>query len=432
MPYGISSSAAIFQSMMDETLRGLPFVTCRIDDILIGGRTKEEHLKMVTAVIERLEERGLKCKLEKTQLMLREVVYLGHRISAKGIQPVKSKVDSLKQCPVPKSVEELISFLGAVNYYRRYLPNLSTLIAPLERLRSKDVIWQWGSKEQQAYEALKDLLCSEKVLTLYDSSLPLKLDTDASSTGVGAVLSHVMPSGEERPIEYISRTLSTAEKNYSQIDREALAIVWAVKRFHMFLYGREFSLVTDHQALTFIFGRHRSIPEMSASRITRWALFLMNYQFEVEYRSTKNHANADMLSRLPKPVKHAVVVDECTEIFSLAMDEALLDATLVARETQRDPVLSKVRAYILEGWPQRLESDKELMKAYWDKKTELSVELGCVTWGNRVVIPPKLQEWVLQILHSTHIGIVGMKSLARNYVWFPRIDACIEDAVKSL
>ena len=430
LPYGISSSAAIFQSVMDQTIEGIPMTTCRIDDILIGGRTREEHNNNLCRVISALERRGLKCKLEKSQIEQEEVTYLGHSVSAKGTRPLKSKVESLKKNPAPTNVNELVSFLGAVNYYRRYLPNLSTLIAPLERLRSKDVEWKWTKIEQKAYEDLKDLLCSERVLMLYDPSLPLKLDTDASSCGLGAVMSHILPNGEERPVEYISRTLSAAERRYSQIDREALAIVWAVKRLHIYLYGREFTLVTDHKALTYIFGTQKTIPEMSASRIVRWAIFLMNYSFTICYRQTKEHCNADMLSRLPKTVKHAEKTDESMEVFAVQMEEALLDAKLVAKETKRDPIMSKVLAYVVDGWPNRLDCDGE-MKAYWSRKTELSVELGCLTWGSRVVIPPKLREWVLTLIHSTHVGMVGMKRLARNYVWFPGIDARIEETVRS-
>ena len=383
----------------------------------------------LNSVIERLEARGLKCKLEKSQVNQPEVVYVGHRISKDGIQPLKEKIDYLRENPAPKNIGELVSFLGAVNYYRRYLPNLATVIAPLDNLRQKGVKWTWTNLEQSAFDKLKELLCSRTVLTLYDPSLPLKLDTDASSVGLGAVLSHVFPDGSERPLEYISRTLSPAERRYAQIDREALAIIWAVKRFHIYLYGRHFSLVTDHKALTFIFGSNKCIPEMSASRITRWAIFLMNYDFEIKYRNTKDHGNADMLSRLPRSVQHCKERDECADMFSLSMEEALLDATLIAKELKRDPILSKVLSYILEGWPEHLSETADL-NSYWVRRKELSVELGCIVWGNRVVIPPKLRDWVLQLLHSTHVGMVGMKSLARNFVWFPGIDAKIEETVK--
>ena len=378
LPYGISSSAAIFQSIMDDTLRGVPMTCCRIDDILISGKNDEEHLINLNRVISRLERRGFKCKLEKTCFMEKEVIYLGHRVSAEGIQPVQSKVDSLKLAPEPKNVDQLVSFLGAVNYYRRYLPNLSSVIAPLYRLKAKGVPWKWSNEEHKAFQSLKNLLCSRRVLTFYNPKLPLKLDTDASKSGIGAVLSHIMPNGEERPIEYVSRTLSSAERNYAQIDKEALAIVWSIKRLHIYLYGRRFKLVTDHKALVRIFG-DKPIPEMTANRITRWALFLTNYQYDIEYRTTKDHANCDMLSRLPKEVRHPTVVkDDCLDMFSLTVSEAMLNAELVARETKKDPILSKVFCYILEGWPDNLKCEGELA-SFWSRRDELTVELGCVT-----------------------------------------------------
>ena len=430
LPYGISSASAIFQSVMDDTLLGVPMTCCRIDDILVSGRDDAEHLINLNNVITRLEKRGFKCKIEKTCFMQKEVVYLGHVVSADGIKPVRSKVDSLLMAPEPRNVDELISFLGAVNYYRRYLPNLSSVIAPLERLRAKSVKWVWGLEEMKAFKTLKKLLSSNQVLTFYDPKLPLKLDTDAAIGGIGAVLSHIMPNGEERPIEFISRTLSPAERNYAQIDKEALAIVWALKRLHIYLYMRRFTLVTDHRALVRIFG-DKPIPEMTAGRLTRWALFLMNYQYDIEYRNTKEHANADMLSRLPKTVTHSVKEkNEFADMFALTMSEALLDAELVASETKKDPILSKVMEYTLNGWPKNLKCEGDL-RAFWSRRDELSQELGCLTWGARVVIPAKLRSTVMAILHSTHIGVSGMKSLARSYVYWPRLDTQIEDTART-
>ena len=429
LPYGISSSAGIFQSVMDDTLRGIPMTCCRIDDILVSGKNDEEHLVNINNVITRLERRGFKCKIEKSCFMEPEVIYLGHQVSAEGVRPVQSKVDSLAAAPEPGNVDELISFLGAVNYYRRYLPNLSSVIAPLDKLRGKGVPWKWSKEEREAFSKLKSLLCSESVLTFYDPRLPLKLDCDASKSGIGAVLSHIMLDGSEKPIEYVSRTLSSAEKNYAQIDREALAIIWAIKRLHIYLYGRKFRLVTDHKALVRIFG-DKPIPEMTASRITRWALFLMNYQFTIEYRNTKDHANCDMLSRLPKRVAPTVETrDICNEIFAVMVSETMLDSKVVALETKKDPILSKVLDYTLNGWPKQLKCEGDL-QAYWRRRDELTVEMGCVTWGSRVAIPTKLRDYVMGVLHSTHIGSTSMKSLARSYIYWPRLDAQIEDTAR--
>ena len=352
LPFGINNSGPIFQETIDNTLKGIPMTVCRVDDILISGRTDEEHLYNLNSVILVLEYQGYKCNWEKSQIFLPKVIYIGHEVSKDGIRPIKSKVEDLMNAKTPKNINELVSFLGAVNYYRRYLPNMSTVVAPLERLRAKEVKWQWTSVEEASFKELKKLLCSERVLTFYDPALPLKLDTDASSVGLGAVLSHIMPTGEEKPIEYISRTLSAAEKNYAQIDKEGLAIVWGVKRFYLYLYGRKFKLVTDHKPLVYIFGANK-MPNLGTSRVIRWALFLMEYDFEIVYRKTKDHANCDMLSRLPVDVKHSEDEDICAAVFKLDLENTCVDAEIVRCETKKDPLLSKIQIFILDGWPMK-------------------------------------------------------------------------------
>ena len=200
-----------------------------------------------------------------------EVVYLGYKISKTGITPCTDKVRTLLEAKYPENKDELIAFLGAVNYYGKFIPNMSSVIEPLNRLRARDVRWKFEDKEREAFDELKRLISSTDVLMQYNPELPLKIDTDASKYGIGAVISHETKEGE-RPVEFASRTLSSAERNYSQIEKEALAIVWAVKKFHRYIYAREFKLVTDHKPLVFLFGEHKDIPEMGASRIQRWAM----------------------------------------------------------------------------------------------------------------------------------------------------------------
>ena len=192
LPYGVCSTSAIFQSIMDQVLCDIPGVTCRVDDILITGKDDTEHFRNLCEVVSRLERAGFRCRTDKSELLKSEVVYLGHRVSKHGINPVKSKVETIVKAPYPESREELISFLGMIQYYSCYLPNLNSIIEPLNRLRSKSVPWQFDEKEKSAFDKLKNLISSDRVLTLYDPDLPLRLDCDASSVGVGSVLSHVI------------------------------------------------------------------------------------------------------------------------------------------------------------------------------------------------------------------------------------------------
>ena len=256
---------------MENLLQGIPGVCIYIDDILITGHTEEEHLEHLTEVLTRLSKAGLTLKKAKCSFFLDSVEYLGHIISKDGLHTSESKVKAVLEAPSPKNVPELRSFLGLVNYYGKFLPDLASVLAAL--LQKKK--WKWGAKQQQAFDHVKNLLNSSRVRV----QLPLVLSCDASPYGVGAVLSHVMANGDERPICYTSRTLSETEKKYSQLDKEALAIVFGVKKYHQYLYGRQFKLKTDHKSLTHIFSETKATPTMASGRIQRWALILGAYSY---------------------------------------------------------------------------------------------------------------------------------------------------------
>ena len=211
LPFGVASSPAIFQGIMDKVLHGLNHVVWYLDDTLVSGEDDEQHLKNLAEVLYRLEKYGLRGRLSKCQFFQDSVEYLGHEINQEGIQPLEKKVTAIKQAPSPKTVEQLESFLGMINYYGKFIPNLSSIAAPLNQLRHKNRSWQWGSQEETSFQKLKEELVSAKVLVHYNPQLPVKLDCDASSTGIGAVLSHQMLDGTERPIAFASRSLTKAE-----------------------------------------------------------------------------------------------------------------------------------------------------------------------------------------------------------------------------
>jgi len=182
-----------------------------------------------------------------------QVTYLGHKVSKEGIQPLDDKVEVIINAPAPKNVSELKSYLSMMNYYQKFLPNLSSMLAPLDELLRKETRWHWGKEQMQAFQKSKEFLKSSRLLVHFDSQKELTLACDTSQYGLGAVLSHQMDDGSERPIAYASRTLSNAERNYSNIEREALALVLRVKKFRQYIYGRHFSLVTDHKPLESLF-----------------------------------------------------------------------------------------------------------------------------------------------------------------------------------
>ena len=322
------------------------------------------------------------------------------------------------------------SFLGLVNYYGKFISALSTITHPLNQLLCHQTKWQWSQECEKSFQKLKDQLSSDQVLVHYDSTLPVRLACDASQYGVGAVISHLMPDGTERPIAYGSRTLTKAEKNYAQIDKEAAAIIFGIKKFHPYIYGRKFTLITDHKPLTTIFSPKSSLPALAAARLQRWAIILSAYQYEVEFRATDKHANADCLSRLPLQItteEDAITKD--ASLFNLQQIERLpVKADKIAQLTANDSVLSKVITFVQQGWPTQVQDE---FKPYHIRRNELTVEANCLLWGRKVIIPEKLQDKVLEELHTAHPGVVRMKSIARIHVWWPGIDKKIEEVVKS-
>ncbi|XP_052740894.1 uncharacterized protein K02A2.6-like [Bicyclus anynana] len=419
--YGLASSPGIFQKKLEALFADLPQVGVFLDDIIITGRNDKEHTSNLHKVFDRLQEYGLRVKKEKCVFFAESINYLGYCISKNGVHTCPDKVKAIVDTPAPSDVSQLRAFIGMVMYYAKFIKNVSTILAPLYNLLRAKNKFVWCERCEAAFREIKRLLVSSEVLVHYSPDLPLVLTADASSTGLGAVISHLTPEGE-RPIAFASRTLTSAERAYAQIDREALAIIYGVKKFHQFLYGREFILRTDHKALTFIFGHKTGIPVMAASRIQRWAILLAGYNYKIEFVTSAENC-ADGLSRLP------LIKKECRRTEGLTylnFVENFLPVTNdnIRINTSRDKLLSRVFLYMQSGWPTKCPDDE--VRPYYVRRHELYIDRGCIMWGYRVVIPQSLRSEILKQLHISHMGIVKTKSLARSYVWWPRIDNDIE------
>ncbi|XP_046692710.1 uncharacterized protein K02A2.6-like [Silurus meridionalis] len=378
--FGITSAPSVFQQTMDQILAGFPGVVCYLDDILVTGTDEQSHLQHLDATLERLKEYGLRVRKDKCEFFQFAVEYLGHVIDTSGLHTSPSKVKAIVDAPVPKNVSQLRSFLGLLNYYGRFIPNIATLLKPLHKLLCHENNWKWTSECQESFRKAKETLLGSNALTHFDPALPIQLACDASPYGVGAVLSHIMPNSRDRPIAFASRSLNKAETNYAQIEREALIIVFGVRKFYQYIFGRKFTLLTDHRPLTAIFGPHHGIPALAASRMQRWALLLSAHTYDIKYRKSELHGNADGLSRLPLAdgVKEAKVA----EIFYFS-------------QVERAPITA--------------------------------AQSGRLLWGRRVVIPPALRKPVLKQLHVGHCEMVRMKEIARSYFWWPGVDGQIEE-----
>ena len=428
LPFGVSCAPAVFQKTMETLLQGIPGVCSYLDDILVTGNTEAEHLDNLGSVLRKLKSAGMRLKREKCYFMMSEVEYLGHKLSSKGLQPADDKVRAISQAPAPTNITQLKSFLGLVSYYSKFLPNTATTLAPLYKLLHKDITWTWGREQQQAFELVKKQLISDPVLSHYSPDQKLLLPCDASPYGVGAVLSHQMEDGSEKPIAFASRSLSAAEKKYSQLDKEGLAIVFGATKFRQYLLGRHFTIYSDHKPLMYIFGDNTGIPSMASARIQRWALTLSAYCFSISYRPGKELANADGLSRLPLPdTPEEVPIPADTILLLECLNSSPVTASQVKNWSSQDPIISKVLSYVLQGWPTVTE---DTLLPYSRRKNELSTQDGCLLWGNRVVIPPPAREKIIDILHDTHPGMTRIKALARSYVWWPNMDSALEEKVR--
>jgi hypothetical protein len=294
LPFGLTNAPSTFQRVMDMVLRKhKEFCGVYIDDIIIFSNSFEEHIKHLEQVFTSLNEAQLTIKLKKCKFGKNEVKFLGHLVSHQSVKPDPEKVAAVNRFPVPKCVADIQSFIGLVGYYRRFIPALSRTAECLYKLLKKNAKWKWGAEEQAAFDKLKLALTSSPVLNLPDFTKQFHLQTDASDSGLGAVLSQEFDR-KEFPICYASKTLNTAQRHYSTTEKEALAVIWAIKLFRPYLLGRHFKVFTDHSALKWLF-KHKD----PSSRLMRMVLQLQDYDYEIIHRPGTQNANADALSRLP-------------------------------------------------------------------------------------------------------------------------------------
>ena len=431
LSFGYSSAPALFQQTLETLLAGIPGVGVFLDDVIVSGADIDAHNSALRAVLSRLQAAGLRVNREKCQFGLAEVTYLGHKVSSRGVETTDDKVKAILRAPEPGSVSQLRSWLGGINYYGKFLKDLSTVLAPLYLLLRQNQPWRWGDAERGAFEAGKKLLLKPPVLAHFDPRYEVVLSADASPIGIGSVLSVMTPTGE-KPVAFFSRTLNETERRYSQTDREALAVVAGVRKFHSFLAGRSFRVQTDHKPLLGLIGEQKPLPLMASPRVVRWAMLLSAYDYRLEYRAGRLQGHCDALSRLPLPDAPADV--RCPVPAELVHMMEVLDGSPVTAQqirhwTARDPVVSAVYRYVQEGWPSDGVPLSPDFGPYKCRESELSSQGGCVLWGARVVVPPQGRAAVLRLLHSGHCGESRTKSFARRYVWWPNMDREISDLI---
>ena len=275
-------------------MQGIPGVKNISDDIIVFGATPEAHDKSLKAVITRLLENGLTLDKEKCQLNQKRLEFFGHVFTADGVSVDPKRIATIQTMQAPRSVADVRSLLGMLNYNSRFIVNYASLTEPLRRLTRADTPWEWGEQEQQAFTELKNNLCENIKTAYFDPNRRSVVHADAGPSAISGMLSQLdESSGQLRSITYVSRALTDVEMRYSQTEREALSCVWTVERLHTFVYGSAFDLVTDHKALESIFGSPKA---RMPARIERWGLRLSPYRFRVIHRPGKDNP-ADYLPR---------------------------------------------------------------------------------------------------------------------------------------
>ena len=432
LSFGYASAPSLFQRTLDKLLCGIKGVAVFLDDVIIAGPSLQEHNRALREVLRRLSEAGLRANRAKCCFGLKSVTYLGYTVSGAGVHTTDDKVAAIRGAPEPRNVTELQAWLGLINYYSKFLRNLSTVLFPLYKLLRRGEPWVWGSAEHEAFSRAKALLQCPPVLAHFDSDLPVILACDASPVGIGVVLSQKTAQGE-RPIAFYSRSLNQTERNYSQTDREALAVISGVKKFNYYLAGRSFVIRTDHKPLLGLIGERKPLPEMVSSRMMRWALLLGAYNYHLEFMPGAKQGHCDGLSRLPLPNRTDKPPTPAEVVNMLQfLDSTPVTVTQIRLWTSRDPVLSAVFKYTQSGWPASSASAMPTeFRPYQQRIGELSCQDGCLLWGSRVVIPPQGREKMLRLLHDGHLGETRTKAFARAYMWWPRMDDDIVRVVRS-
>ena len=473
--FGVKTAPAIFNSEMRKLLHacnGKGPIKCAqmVDDVCLSGASPKEHFDNLAELLYRLYACGLKANINKCKFYQDEVKFLGKIVDHRGVRLDTSTTDAILNMPAPNDKSKLRSFLGHISYVSRHIPDLKSARAPLDALVKPDISFVWNKVHEDAFQKCKKLASNSALLTHFDPDLPLILTTDASPYGVGACLSHkVTIDGKSRllPIAYASASLKDSQKNYSQIDREGLAVYWSVTHFRQYLLCKDFELHTDCSALVKIFGPKHDYHGCAAGRLSRWATALMEYSFTVKHIRGTTNCTADSLSRLPvvdkgsisapfpnvqnatnmplpeaiKKIESEVIADvkriafyplaeeaQCTVSQVIgdstvpAWDLVPLSITEVAAATKTCKIFGKLYRAVKSGVIDKKDKDLSQFISVFDS---LYIDNDVIHLGNRICIPPKFHERLLTELHATHIGVVSMKKVVRNLFWWPGISKSI-------
>ena len=450
MPFGLCNAPATFERLMETVLSGLHWQVCLIylDDIIIFGRTFNEMISNLDTVLQRFVKSGLKLKPSKCQLFCKEVEFLGHIINENEVHTDPKKIACIADWPTPSSVKEVRSFLGLCSYYRRFIADYSHLAKPLTRLTEKNYKFNWTKECVEAFEKLKQMLTTAPILAHPDFSQPFILDTDASDLAIGSVLSQKIDN-KERVLAYASRTLSKAEHKYCATRKELLALVYFVKYFRHYLYGREFTVRTDHGSLRWLMNFKN--PE---GQVARWLEVLSTYTFTVEHRPGRLHGNADSLSRKPvspcnKDIHEEVAYEkenQDRQCLQLSITETADDDRDLIKLQQEDEDLARVRTWVRSNerpFSKEIAACSYVLKSLWNQFPRLELQNGLLvrklenfendSISYQAIVPRDARRDILRYSHDLktagHLGGKKTLSKVRQMFYWPGLQGDVKSYV---
>lgn len=418
LPFGLNVSPGIFQREINKIIQNLPGTRAYQDDIIVFADNRDEHDQRLIRLLEVLNNSNVLINAKKSEFAVSKLKYLGYILDETGITADTDRILAVKNAPKPDTTDKLKSFLGFAQFYSKFVPNFADLVRPLyDFLQVSSNNLKWTSQTNASYNQVLHHLLHGKVLGSFKLGMPTELFVDASEYAIGAILQQ-----QDRPITCISRKLTPSELNYSQTQKEALAIHWAVARLHKYLYAQPFTIVTDHQALQYIFNRDHALGKVTSRMLQRWALDLSGYDFAIKHKPGKLIPHADYLSRHSKfetiPAEPTEIA--FTEYLPISRNQLIAETKIVF-----GPVIAGLR----QGWSM---SAKKRFPELHSKREHLSTTAdGVIMFHDLPLIPPIHRHQMLQYLHTSHFGRDKMISLARMVCWWPKINTDIASYIAS-
>ena len=421
LPFGLNVSSEIFQRKLLEVLEGLKGIICIADDVLVDGDDDSDHDQNLRGLLQRGRDNGISFNRTKCKFRLPEVDFMGHVVTTSGLKPDPKKIDAVLNMQRPMDHKAIQRLQGTVGYLAKFLPRLSAVMEPIRRLAQEDEEWQWTEVEEEAFEEIKRLATQAPVLGYFDTHKPLIIECDASEGGLGAALIQ-----DDHPVAYASRALRPEETRYAQIEKECLAIVYSLERFHQFTFGRKVMVYSDHKPLEAIVKK----PLYRAPRRLQGMLLrMLNYDVDIVWKKGKHMYISDMLSRAYLPY------DGKGDQFEIvnAVEHLPISPEKLAElkaETERDETLQLLAKVISKGWPEEKESLPMSLHVYFSTRDEYVVQNGLIFRGERVVVPESMRAETKDLLHRSHLGVESTLRRARECLYWPNMTSDIKQVVE--